>query len=51
MTNKDLLYTIGNSTEYSVMVNMGKESEKDEYMYNWFTLLTQIVSQLYSSKH
>ena len=26
ITNKDLLYTTGNSTQYSVMAYMGKES-------------------------
>ena len=26
ITNKDLLYSTGNSTEYSVMTYMGKES-------------------------
>lgn len=29
ITNKDLLYTIGNSTQYSIMVSMGKEFEKE----------------------
>ena len=27
--NKDLLYSTGNSTQYSVIIYMGKESEKD----------------------
>ena len=31
-TNKDLLYVIGNSTQYSVKIYMGKESEK-EWIY------------------
>ena len=42
MTNKDLLYSTGNSTQYSVMACMGKESKKKSgymCMYNWFTLL------------
>ena len=30
--NKDLLYTTGNSTQYSVITYMGKESEK-EWIY------------------
>ena len=34
ITNKNLLYSIGNSTQYSVMTDMGKESKKSEYMYN-----------------
>ena len=35
ITNKDLLYSIGNSTRYSVMANMGKESKKEcIYVYN-----------------
>ena len=29
MTNKDLLYSTGNSTQYSVMTYMGKESKKE----------------------
>ena len=32
ITNKDLLYSTGNSTQYSVITYMGKESEK-EWMY------------------
>ena len=28
ITNKDLLYSTGNSTQYSVITYMGKESEK-----------------------
>ena len=33
ITNKDLLYSTGNSTKYSVIAYVRKESEKDEYMY------------------
>ena len=33
ITNKDLLYSAGHSTQYSVMAYMGKESKKSEYMY------------------
>ena len=29
IANKDLLYSTGNSTQYSVMTYMGKESKKD----------------------
>ena len=42
--NKDLLYSTGNSIQYLVITDNGKESE-NEYiyiyacMYNWFTLL------------
>ena len=32
ITNKDLLYSTGNSTQYSVMIYMGKESKK-EWIY------------------
>ena len=32
ITNKDLLYNTGNSTQYSVMAYMGKESKK-EWIY------------------
>jgi len=40
ITNKNLLYCTGNSTQYSVMTYMGKES-KSVYMsmYNRFNLL------------
>ena len=34
ITNEDLLYSTGNSTQYSVMVYMGKQS-KEEYMYTY----------------
>ena len=57
-TNKDLVYSTGYSTQYSVTVCMGKEPKKsgDMYMYNWFTLLYtwnwhNIVNQLYSNKN
>ena len=33
ITNKDLLYSTGNSTQYSVMAYMGKQSKKNGYMY------------------
>ena len=32
VTNKDLLYSTGNSTQYSVMTYVGKESKK-EWIY------------------
>ena len=32
ITNKDLLYSAGNSTQHSVMAYMGKESKK-EWIY------------------
>ena len=32
ITNKDLLYSTGNSAQYSVMAYMGKES-KEEWIY------------------
>jgi len=32
MTNKDLLYSTEDSTQYSLMTNMGKESKK-EWIY------------------
>ena len=38
MTNKDLLYSTGNSTQYSVMPNMGKESKK-EWIYVYVKLI------------
>ena len=46
ITNKDLLYNTGNSTQYSEVAHMRKESEKDcmdMYIFvvegGWFTLL------------
>ena len=33
VTNKDLLYSAGNSTQYSVMALMGKESEEQKSGY------------------
>ena len=34
ITNKDLLYSTGNSTQYSVMIYTGKESKKEGiYVY------------------
>ena len=35
--NKDLLYSIGNSIQYLVITNNGKESEK-EYIYIYIFL-------------
>ena len=32
ITNKDILYSTGNSTQYSIMAYMGKESKK-EWIY------------------
>ena len=32
ITNRDLLYSIGNSTQYSIITYTGKESEK-EWIY------------------
>ena len=34
MTNKDLLYSTGNSTQYPVMAYMGKQAKKEQiYVY------------------
>ena len=33
ITNKGLLDSTGNSTQYSVMIYMGKASKKTGYMY------------------
>ena len=35
ITNKGLLRSTGNSTQYSVMTYTGKESKKSEYMYTY----------------
>ena len=37
MTNKDLLYSTGNSTQYSARGCMGKESKKYAYIYIFMT--------------
>ena len=40
ITNKDLLYSTGNSTQYFVITYMGKESEKmNIYIYTRTSLL------------
>ena len=39
MNNKDLLYNTGNSAQYFVITEMGKELEEEWYMYNGITLL------------
>ena len=54
MFNKDLLYRAGNSTQYSVITYLGKESEKGWiYVYmNHFAVhlkLTQHYNHLYSN--
>ena len=56
LSNQDLLHCTENSTQYSVIIYMGKESEKiDMYMYNWITLLYiknyhNTVNQLHFNK-
>ena len=42
MTNKDLLYNTGNSTEYFVIVYKGRESE-EEFIYLFIYLLTYLL--------
>ena len=34
ITNKDVLYSTGNSTQYSIITYMGEEPEEMGYMYN-----------------
>ena len=56
--NGELLYSMWNSIQYSVIIYMGKESEKEcmcIYVYNWITLLCSrnyhhVVNQLYFNK-
>ena len=56
-TNENLLYSTGNSTQYSVTTYMGIESKK-QWIYVYVQLITllysrnehNIVSQLYSNK-
>ena len=57
MVNRDLQYSTWNSTQYSVIIYMGKESEKEWICvyYNWISLLYgrnyyNIVNQLYFNK-
>ena len=61
LANGDLLYSIKNSTQYSVIIYVGKESTRGfcthgcVYMCNWITLLCRrnynsIVNELYSNK-
>ena len=57
LANEDLLYSIGNSTQNSVIIYMGKNMKKNwcVYMYNWVTLLYSrnyynTVNQLYFNK-
>ena len=52
LANRDLLYSTGNSTQYSVMVYMGKEKNGCVSLHNWITLLYRrnyhpIVNQPY----
>ena len=36
ITNKDLPYSTGKSTQYSVITYMGKESKKSGYVYRFY---------------
>ena len=45
MSNKDLLYSTGNSAQYSVITYMGKESEK-EWMYVYAQMIHFAVNHL-----
>lgn len=46
MVNRDLLHSTGNSTQYSVITYMGKESEKA-----WICVCIQLNPLLYSSNY
>ena len=52
-TNKDLLYSTGNSTQYSVITYMGKESEKEliyVYVYlNHFAVYPKLTQHCTST--
>ena len=57
LVNGDLLYSTETSTQYSVKIYVGKESEREWHvdMYNWITLLYskndhKFVNQLYFNK-
>ena len=57
ITNRNPLYSTGNSTQHSIMIYMGKELEKKcMYVCRWVALLCSgnwhdIVNQLYSNKN
>ena len=42
MTNRDLLYSTGNSTQYSAVAYMGKESKKNECIYTYIYIYIHI---------
>ena len=57
LANRDLSYSTGNSTQYPVIIYVGKDSEKEwiYVSYNWITLLYRrnyhnLVNQLYVNK-
>ena len=57
LSSGDLLYNTENSTQYSVIIYVGKESKENEcvHMYNGITLLYSrnyhnLVNQLYFNK-
>ena len=43
MTNKDLLYCTENSVQYTIMTDMGKESEKEWIYVYVFPLVFPVV--------
>ena len=52
ITNKDLLYSTGNSTQYLVITYNGKESEKDyKYIYIYIYIHTHIYMYIYKLNH
>ena len=44
ITNKDLLYSTGNSTQYSVMTYMGIKSKEEWYMCVHFSLPQSLIT-------
>ena len=44
MTNKDLLYSTGNSTQYSAMTYMERNLKKSGYMYIYICITESLCS-------
>ena len=51
ITNMDLLYSTGNSTQYFVMANMGIETKTVDICIAGLLCSTHVVNQMYSSKN
>ena len=47
MTNKDLLYRTGNSTQYSITIYVGKELKKEWRLYIYTYIYAYIIDSLF----